>query len=85
MIDDIKNEGGERQMKERIAGFFRKLWKEETGASHIVEIIVVIVVVIALAGILLTRLTTAVNSTGDKLDSMISNPSSITVEVPDVI
>jgi Flp pilus assembly pilin Flp len=69
-------------MKKKIAGFFRKLWKEESGASHIVEIILVIVVVIALAGILLTRLSSSVNRTVDILDSEIGAEYSIETEVP---
>lgn len=63
--------------------FMQKLWKEESGASHIVEIIVVIVIVVALAGILLSRLRTSVGSSADKLDDFIG--SSVTVEAPYVI
>lgn len=69
-------------MKQRITGFFQKLWKEERGASHIVEIIVVIIVVIALAGVLLTRLQDATNDAADKLDEFIDSKANITVEVP---
>ena len=70
-------------MKKRIADFFRKLRDEETGASHIVEIIVVIIIVLALAAILLSRLKTSVGNSADKLDEFIEG--SITVEAPYVI
>jgi archaellum component FlaG (FlaF/FlaG flagellin family) len=69
-------------MKKRITGLFQKLWKEESGASHIVEIIVVIIVVIALAGVLLTRLQDMVNNAADKADEFIDSKANITVEVP---
>lgn len=63
--------------------FMQKLWKEESGASHIVEIVVVIVVVIALAGVLLKALQKPVEDAGQKLDDYITG--SITVEAPYVI
>lgn len=67
--------------------FMQKLWKEESGASHIVEIIVVIVVVIALAAVLLGRLKTSIGKSADELDKYLENPktTSITVETPYVI
>ena len=55
-------------MKEKVAGFFKKLWEDEAGASHMVEIILVIVVVLALAGILLTKLSNTMNNKMDEVD-----------------
>lgn len=54
-------------MKEKKTGFFRKLWKEERGASHIVEIVVVILVVLALVAILSPALGKLVQGTADEV------------------
>lgn len=51
--------------------FMQKLWKEESGASHIVEIVIVIIIVIALAGVLYTALNKSVSTTTERLDNFI--------------
>lgn len=57
--------------------FMQRLWKEESGVSHMVEIVIVIVVVIAVAGILATTLKHSTERAGEKLDSFIETDGGI--------
>lgn len=57
--------------------FMQRLWKEESGVSHMVEIVIVIVVVIAVAGILATALKKSTESATGKLDTFIETDGGI--------
>lgn len=74
-------------MKKRFTGFFKKLWKEESGASHMVEIILVIVIVLAVAALIKTQLTKSTTDVMTQLDNA-TTESKIDYhydEFPDVI
>ena len=53
--------------------FMQRLWKEESGVSHMVEIVIVIVV----AGILATALKKSTESATGKLDTFIETDGGI--------
>ena len=65
--------------------FMQKLWKEESGASHIVEIVLVIIIVIALAGVLFTKLSKSVGNAATELDEFIDKGPAISLIIPSIV
>jgi type II secretory pathway pseudopilin PulG len=72
-----RKEKMKERMKARITGFFRKLWREESGASYIVEVVVVIILVMALAAILTPALKNFVSKISEILNTQTTTESTV--------